>query len=226
MVSDEITALGVRWGMADQDDQLTQQSYDAAAFWYHRATEESRKNVVSWIIRCQHEGRCGFLLMSGDGERRPYPVPKPSKTERPKWLSYRCSFYASADMEFWQVQATKITGIDVGPAAEFFRMEFVKEGMADKWDLILETPNLQWPSRMLPMLGIRTWKIYVAGPSWLEYGGLDVFETNEGYRTRLWVICTGAVWWERDPTIQAKHWYMGSHIVEIEQDDEESEWSE
>ena len=47
MVSDEITALGVRWGMADQDDQLTQQSYDAAAFWYHRATEESGKNVVA-----------------------------------------------------------------------------------------------------------------------------------------------------------------------------------
>ena len=102
-------------------------------------------------------------------------------------------------------------------------MEFVKEGMADKWDLILETPSLQWPSRILPMIGIRTWKIYVAGPSLNEYAGLDVFETSRNYHTKLWVVCADAVWWKRDPTIQAKDWYIGSHIVEVEGDESEPE---
>ena len=27
-------------------------------------------------------------------------------------------------------------------------MEFVNEGMAGKWDLVLEAPSLQWPSRI------------------------------------------------------------------------------
>ena len=223
MFSDKITQRALEWGMEGQDGQLTRQSFDAAAFWYHRAMQESKMNVVSWIARYRHEGRCGFLRMSGDGERRPYPVPKPSTSERPKWLSYRCTFHASTNKEFWPVQATTSAGIDVGAADEFFSMEFVKEGMADKWDLILETPSLQWPSRILPMIGIQSWKIYVASPSWNEYAGIDVFETSEGYHTKLWVVCTDAVWWKRDPTIQAKHWYMGSHIVEIEEDESEPE---